>query len=75
MKLSSDPVFVPSIAEWNTLNNAARMAAGQQIRPVETGGFGSDTDPGVTGGYGDPGVIDAQDERLPDLSQERPFQS
>lgn len=71
---------------WNTLNNAARMAAGQQIHPVETGGYGSDTDPGVTGGYGEtgfgslsadsePGVIDAQDEQLPDLSQERPSES
>ncbi|HEY0738939.1 MAG TPA: hypothetical protein VGD69_28735 [Herpetosiphonaceae bacterium] len=71
---------------WTTLSNAARMATGQQIQPVETGGYGSDTDPGVTGGYGetgfgslsadsDPGVIDAQSERLPDLSQERPSES
>jgi DNA-binding CsgD family transcriptional regulator len=68
---------------WNTLNNAARMASGQQLQPVETGGYGSDTDPGVTGGYGetgfgslsadsDPGVIDAEGAQLPDLSQERP---
>ncbi|MBV9787167.1 MAG: response regulator transcription factor [Chloroflexi bacterium] len=71
---------------WNTLSNAARMASGQQIQPVETGGFGSDTDPGVTGGYGetgfgslsadsDPGVIDAQGDRLPDLSEERPSEA
>jgi DNA-binding CsgD family transcriptional regulator len=71
---------------WTTLSNAARMATGQQIQPVETGGYGSDTDPGVTGGYGetgfgslsadsDPGVIDAQSERLPNLSQERPSES
>jgi hypothetical protein len=41
-------------AIWEVLGNAARMASGQPIQhPVETGGLGSDTDPGVTGGYGD----------------------
>lgn len=41
-------------AVWEMLGNAARMASGQPIQhPVETGGLGSDTDPGVTGGYGD----------------------
>lgn len=71
---------------WTTLSNAGRMASGQQIQPVETGGYGSDTDPGVTGGYGetgfgslsadiDPGVIDAEGDRLPDLSQEQPPES
>lgn len=55
---------------WRTLGNAARLSAGTlPAQPIETGGFGSDTDPGVTGGYGDtgfgslsadidPGVID-----------------
>jgi DNA-binding CsgD family transcriptional regulator len=43
-------------AVWTILSNAARMAGGQPARPqVETGGLGSDTDPGVTGGYGDTG--------------------
>lgn len=41
---------------WDIIGNAARAATGQQIHPVETGGFGSDTDPGVTGGYGDTGM-------------------
>ena len=40
---------------WDTLSNAARAAGGQQVLQVETGGFGSDTDPGVTGGYGETG--------------------
>ncbi len=40
-------------AVWDLLSNVARAAAGQQVAQVETGGFGSDTDPGVTGGYGD----------------------
>lgn len=41
-------------AIWALLSNTARVAAGQQpAHPVETGGLGSDTDPGVTGGYGE----------------------
>ncbi len=65
-------------AVWRTLSAAARMATGQTIaQPVETGGFGSDTDPGVTGGYGetgfgslsvdsDPGVVDTDPTELTD---------
>lgn len=61
-------------AVWRALSDAARLASGQSApQPVETGGFGSDTDPGVTGGYGetgfgslsadiDPGVVDADDD-------------
>jgi hypothetical protein len=47
---------VSEAAVWRTLSNAARLAAGRPItQPVETGGLGSDTDPGVSGGYGDTG--------------------
>jgi DNA-binding CsgD family transcriptional regulator len=42
-------------AVWSTLGNAARAASGQPLEQVETGGLGSDTDPGVTGGYGETG--------------------
>lgn len=43
-------------AVWGVLGNAARAASGQlPAQPIETGGFGSDTDPGVTGGYGETG--------------------
>jgi hypothetical protein len=43
-------------AVWRALADAARLAAGEApARRVETGGLGSDTDPGVTGGYGDTG--------------------
>jgi hypothetical protein len=43
-------------AVWRALSDAARAAAGTAApRPVETGGMGSDTDPGVTGGYGETG--------------------
>lgn len=62
-------------AVWRTLGLAAQMASGNPpARQVETGGFGSDTDPGISGGYGatgfgdlsadiDPGVVDAEDAR------------
>ncbi len=41
---------------WEVLGNAARLATGHEpTQRVETGGMGSDTDPGVTGGYGDTG--------------------
>lgn len=42
-------------AVWAVLRGAARSATGQKITPVESGGLGSDTDLGVTGGYGDTG--------------------
>jgi hypothetical protein len=57
-------------AVWGTLRNAARAAAGQKIEPVESGGFGSDTDPGVTGGYGDTGFGSLDTEPpIPDSSE------
>ncbi|HEX6292156.1 MAG TPA: hypothetical protein VFZ66_23410 [Herpetosiphonaceae bacterium] len=71
---------------WNVLGSAARMASGQPLQPVESGGFGSDTDPGVTGGYGetgfgslsadtDPGVIDAAEGTgFGSLTEEQPRQ-
>lgn len=46
---------VSEAAVWQVLGNAARQAAGQEIHPVESGGLGSDTEPGVTGGYGETG--------------------
>jgi hypothetical protein len=44
---------IPEAAIWEVLGNAARAARGDSLERVETGGLGSDTDPGVTGGYGD----------------------
>jgi hypothetical protein len=47
---------VPESYVWEVLGNAARLAAGQGFEErTEIGGLGSDTDPGVTGGYGDTG--------------------
>lgn len=42
-------------AIWEVLANAARAAAGEGGQRVETAGLGSDTDPGVTGGYDETG--------------------
>lgn len=42
-------------AIWEVLGSAAKMATGEPVQRVETGGLGSDTDPGVTGGYDETG--------------------
>lgn len=42
-------------AIWEVLGNAARAATGVALHPVETGGLGSDTDPGIGGGYDETG--------------------
>jgi hypothetical protein len=40
-------------AVWAILGNAARLLSGQEPPDrVEVGGLGSDTDPGINGGYG-----------------------
>lgn len=47
---------VPESVVWEVLGNAARLATGRApTERAETGGLGSDTDPGVTGGYGETG--------------------
>ena len=38
-----------------TLDGVIAALTGRPIRQVEVGGLGADTDPGVTGGYGDTG--------------------
>ncbi len=43
-------------AVWRFLQNLADSLTGRRQGPgYETGGLGADTDPGVTGGYGDTG--------------------
>ncbi len=42
-------------AIWEVLGNAARAATGVELHPGETGGLGSDTDPGIGGGYDETG--------------------
>ncbi len=59
-------------AVWTTLGNAARLASGAGIaRTVEIGGLGSDTDPGIHGGYGDTG-FGSLDTDPPDPMPEEP---
>ena len=55
---------------WDVLGNAARAASGQAVQQVETGGFGSDTDPGVTGGYGETGFGSLGNESAPAIPDE-----
>jgi hypothetical protein len=55
MDIAADRRQAPAFV-WEVLSNAARMASGQApSERTEVGGLGSDTDPGVTGGYGDTG--------------------
>ena len=59
-------------AVWSTLGNAARLAGGGgPAQRVEVGGLGSDTDPGVTGGYGDTG-FGSLDTEPPEPINEEP---
>jgi hypothetical protein len=44
---------LPEEEVWSVLGNVARSVTGPPLEPVESGGLGSDTDPGATGGYGD----------------------
>jgi hypothetical protein len=63
---------VSTEAVWSALGNAARLASGAGAEQrVEVGGLGSDTDPGVTGGYGDTG-FGALDTDVPEPINEEP---
>ena len=46
---------VSEAAVARTLDGVLAAVTGREVAPVETGGLGADTDPGVTGGYGDTG--------------------
>lgn len=60
-------------AVWELLSNAARAASGTgPVQPVETGGLGSDTDPGVTGGYGETGFGSLGNEPPVPIPEEPP---
>lgn len=59
-------------AAWRILGSAARAAGGRSApEPAESGGLGSDTDPGVTGGYGDTG-FGALGNETPGVTPEEP---
>ncbi len=46
---------IAETAVWEVLGSAAKMASGKPAQQVETGGLGSDTDPGIGGGYDETG--------------------
>ncbi len=54
-----------------TLDGVVAAVTGRERAQVETGGFGADTDPGVTGGYGNTG-FGAPDTDFPADSSEAP---
>ena len=62
-------------AVWDVLSAAARAASGTSApQQVETGGFGSDTDPGVTGGYGETGFGSLGNESGVAIPEEPPIE-
>ncbi len=52
-----------------TLDGVLAAVTGREVSPVETGGLGADTDPGVTGGYGDTGFGALDTDPLPDNTE------
>ena len=52
-----------------TLDAVVAAVTGREVNPVETGGLGADTDPGVTGGYGDTGFGALDTEPIPDNTE------
>jgi hypothetical protein len=52
-----------------TLDGIIAVMTGRATEPVETGGLGADTDPGVTGGYGDTGFGALDTEPIPDNTE------
>ena len=52
-----------------TLDGVIAVMSGRTIESVETGGLGADTDPGITGGYGDTGFGALDTEPIPDNTE------
>ena len=60
-------------AVWTALSGAARLASGRApTQPVETGGLGADTDPGITGGYDELDYGEAGVDPPPPIPTEAP---
>jgi hypothetical protein len=58
-------------AVWRTLDGIVAVVTGRDVEPVETGGLGADTDPGVRGGYGETGFGALDTEPIPDNTEPR----
>ena len=59
-------VGISDAAVAHTIDGVVAAVTGREINPVETGGLGADTDPGVTGGYGDTGFGALDTTPIPD---------
>ncbi len=62
-------VRVSEAAVARTIDGVIAAVTGREVTPVETGGLGADTDPGVTGGYGDTGFGALDTDPLPDNTE------
>ena len=60
---------ISDAAVARTLDGIVAAVTGREVNPVETGGLGADTDPGVTCGYGDTGLGALDTEPIPDNTQ------
>ncbi len=60
---------ISDAAVARTLDGVLAAVTGREVTPVETGGLGADTDPGVTGGYGDTGFGALDTDPLPDNTE------
>jgi hypothetical protein len=56
---------ISEAAVARTLDAVVAAVTGREVASVETGGLGADTDPGVTGGYGDTGFGALDTEPVP----------
>ena len=62
-------VQMSDAAVARTLDGVIAAVTGREMAPVETGGLGADTDPGVTGGYCDTGFGALDTEPVPDNTE------
>ena len=62
-------VGISEAAVSRALDGVLAAITGREVNPVETGGLGADTDPGVTGGYGDTGFGALDTEPIPDNTE------
>ena len=60
---------ISDAAVARTLDGVLAAVTGREINPVETGGLGADTDPGVSGGYGATGFGDLDTAPVPDNTE------
>jgi hypothetical protein len=76
MAASGSPIWeiaqrcrVSEAAVARVIDGVVAVVTGRPIHQVETGGLGSDTDPGVTGGYGDTGFGALDTEPIADNAE------